>query len=131
MKILLILSLCCVVSFSSWARKPAVEDFVGIETPEPEVIPQGTEALFNFDKDIAQKDLPRKAVIKNIEHVPVANFEEKSTFPWAGLMGLLTLLALPLASWFTTSKKIDETLSPVSTLDDYRKKDKENIKKAS
>jgi hypothetical protein len=120
-------------AFAAWARKPAVEDFEGIETQQPEVIPQGTEALFNFDKDIAHQVGQKKAVIRNIEHIPVTRFEDQNTFPWAGVMGLLTLLALPLASWFSTTKKFYEKMPPVSSLEDFRKKEseKEEIKKAS
>jgi hypothetical protein len=116
----------------SWARKPAVEDFVGIDNPEPEVIPQGTEALFNFEKEINDhgKPVQKQAVIRTKTIVPVVTETPEASLPWAGLLGLLTLLGLPFASWFAAYKSKKSIPANVENMDDYRQK-KDSIKKAS
>jgi hypothetical protein len=124
--------LVCLSSLSfSWARKPAVEDFVGIENQDPEVIPQGTEALFNFDQQLDGHQ-NNKAVIKKVEYVKTKALEGHE-YPIAGILGLLTLLALPVTSWYSAKKKYQK-LAAVTPLDQFRnktKEDQQDIKKAS
>jgi hypothetical protein len=53
-QILALLVTLSIHSLLANSRSPAVEDFVGIEVNHPSEAPQGTDALFNFEKDIQQ-----------------------------------------------------------------------------
>lgn len=135
MKIVLIL-MVLLMSAHTFARKPAVEDFVGIEAEtDPTPTPQGTEALFNFSKDVNQLE-PSQIVLRNPAQVtPVENVpknENKSSFPWAEVVGLFTVLGLPFVSFRMLKYKSHEKMAEVKNLNDYRKDTKDDdIKKAS
>lgn len=115
-------------------RKPAVEDFVGIETEQTEFVPQGTESLFNFEKDLKEtkkviKTAPAKTAI--IE-TPI-NYT--STF-----FAFAFVLGLPLVSWLLVLQHLKrkatiESASNVEVLEKYRKerqfKQKDQSKKAA
>lgn len=137
-RILLILSLGILTSLSVSARKPAVEDFVGVIPESYQETPKGTEVLFDFSKKVHK----------------VANNKLKKTISnsdWTGLFGLATIISLPLIMWVfitrsathptapeqtqstpVTVASTDSTRNNISNLDDYRNvDDDDNDKKAS
>lgn len=118
-------------------RKPAVEDFVGIEVEEAQVAPQGTESLFNLEQDIkvieAQKD--KKEVPKTQLSSP-----ESSNFSAMTVFGISLALGLPLIVWLLMMSHLKkkasiENASNIEILERYRKerekKSSESEKKAS
>ena len=136
MKIVLV-ALSLFIAFEASARKPAVEDFVGIEAEvDPTPTPQGTEALFNFSNEVSDVK-PNQIVLRNPAHIntpiPQPISENSSTnFPFAEVIGLLTLLGLPLVSFKILRQKSDEKMAEIKSLSDYRKDKKDDdIKKAS
>ena len=117
-------------------RRPAVEDFVGIEVEESKVTPQGTESLYNLEQDLQQ--------IETIKNKPQTS-KIKTTSPsssWSGtaILGIALILGLPLVVWYLVmshfkKKASIESASNIAVLEKYRqereKKSDENIKKAS
>ena len=134
MKLLLSLTLLCSVCFSAQARKPAVEDFVGVESEHYKKTPKGTEVLFNFGNQI-------KAV--STQQTP------STTSSWFSIFTLSAFIALPFLMWFSISsmnnktntayqaptyKKQEDSVVPVTHLEDYRKSSEnedDDIKKVS
>ena len=112
------------------ARKPAVEDFVGIEVDHPENAPQGTEGLFNFEKDIHK--------FQN-KQVPLADskktFQSATPNPNTLLMVTVALIfSLPAIIWMMMmhnlrQKAHAESASNIEVLEKYRK-DREEARKA-
>lgn len=88
------------LSLSANARKPAVEDFVGVETKYKQTTPKGTEVLFNFGNHI-------KLVNQNVTN------STEFTSPYVGLGVLGSFVLLPFLMWFgmtrTTSKLVTES----------------------
>lgn len=115
-------------------RKPAVEDFVGIEVDETSLAPQGTEGLFNFEKEITTYAQDGKSGAKT--HWVSAPTSSTSSF-----MGLAFLLGLPALSLFLVMNRFRqkaklESASNIEVLEKYRKereekKAREEFKKAS
>jgi hypothetical protein len=106
-------------------RRPAVEDFVGIEVDHPESVPQGTDSLVNLEKDIQTihaeaytvKSSPKKA-----------SFTEPSESHWSILnsMAVLLTIGLPLISWLFVMNRLRkraslESASNVEVLEKYRR----------
>lgn len=128
------------ISFA-YSRGPAVEDFVGIEVEHPEGTPQGTEGLFNFEKDIKGfKETDQKKSKSITEKTPPnqsANHEGFS--PWAVLALILGLPALVYMMMMNHLKKkaYTESTTNIEVLEKFRrqkeeaKKNQEDIKKAS
>ena len=127
------------VSFAQ-ARKPAVEDFVGIEVEQTEETPQGTEGLFNFEKDISK--------FETIKDQPVKTAKADSRIESEGPTSLMTIVAvifilgLPILIWslmmhHLRQKAHVESASNIEVLEKYRKqraesrKEAEELKKAS
>ena len=88
------------ISFSTEARRPAVEDFVGVEQETPDITPAGTETLFNFSQDV--KDF------KNQQTQPVVNYKKLETlgsalpsqgFSFSVWFAVGFVLALPMITW--------------------------------
>jgi hypothetical protein len=116
-------------------RKPAVEDFVGIEIEHAEAsTPSGTEALFNLEKDLKDIEVPRVATISQAP--------AKTPFSWnvATFVGVSFLLVLPLVSWLAAmhhmrKKAFVQAASNIEVLENYRKereaKRRESFKKVS
>lgn len=117
-------------------RKPAVEDFVGIEYEEKRVAPQGTESLFNLEQDIhkieAQKNKPKK----------VAEMKHEEAKPWnmSVIFGISVALGLPMMIWFLMMSHLKkraslESASNIEVLEKYRKereqKSQDRIRKVS
>jgi len=118
--LLFILSLTIPAAF---ARKPAVEDFVGVETKDYSRTPQGTEVLFDFGN-----------IIKATPSETTSNTEFTTT------LVLTSFILLPFAMWFGITRRQnsqivheEETpMAPVTNLSDYQKQEsKEDVKKAS
>ena len=126
----------------AYGRKPAVEDFVGIEVDHPEGTPQGTEGLFNFEQDMDKYE------IKKIEpvQIPKTFVDVQSEGPSAltTTLAILFIIGLPGMIWFMMMNHLRqkaqiESASNIEVLEKYRqerelvrsqKKDN-NIKKAS
>lgn len=118
------------------ARKPAVEDFVGIEVEESKVAPQGTESLYNLEQDLNQIETSKnKPQLK-----PQKKTQESNSWSGMTLFGITVFLGLPLVVWYLVmshfkKKASIENASNIAVLEKYRqereKKSEENIKKAS
>jgi hypothetical protein len=117
-------------------RRPAVEDFVGIEVEESKVTPQGTESLYNLEQDLQQIEINKnKPQATKVKATPVSK-------SWSGtaILGITLFLGLPLVVWYLVmshfkKKASIESASNIAVLEKYRqereKKSDENIKKAS
>lgn len=84
----------------AWARKPAVEDFVGVDVDQPEVVPSGMETLVNFDHEVSNfKPVPTKVVVRPQAQAghpaPATSTSHSSTF-W---FGVAFVLCLPMITW--------------------------------
>lgn len=108
------------LSASAYGRKPAVEDFVGVEPQDYNRTPQGTEVRFNFGNRI------------KAESVPTDNTNLTST------LVLVSFILLPFLMWFGITrnalKNNEESgqLAEVKNIQDYQQKsDEDEIKKAS
>lgn len=128
----------------SFARGPAVEDFVGIESETPDVTPEGTEALFNFEQDVAKyQNQPAKKSEAVIVHHPTSQMgAQTSSWPMSAWMGVFVVLGLPVVTWVLTMRHLKArkltTVSTSETLPDNvtvlptrAKTTDEKIKKAS
>lgn len=136
--ILLTILFSFVFSTQSFARKPAVEDFVGVESQDYQPTPKGTEFVFNFQKNLnsSVNETPRFAEVSNTFNV----------------IAVFAFVALPFLMWFgitrnsthdkTTHTLAEKTFTPVDAtsthenlakLSDYRADEKsvEDKKKAS
>lgn len=120
-------------------RKPAVEDFVGIEVDETAATPRGTEPLFNLEHDMNKMNeadkkaaQPSNAVLEN----------ESTTWSFNVIMAVIAILGMPMVSMFMVlhhlrRKARVESHSNIEVLEKYRKekelamKSKELEKKAS
>lgn len=118
-------------------RKPAVEDFVGIEVQEPDIIPQGTEALYNFEQDLTdlaiQKSRPPKKRI-------APTISENKSWSHTTIFAFSMLAGLPLMIWLMVMSHLKkkasiESASNIEVLEKYRKererKMEEKTRKAS
>ncbi|MFT6630868.1 MAG: hypothetical protein ACJAS4_000812 [Bacteriovoracaceae bacterium] len=88
------------ISASVFARKPAVEDFVGVVPETYKETPKGTEVIFDFGNKIER--------VQNINAPkPEISFNANS---WSGVLGLGFFLVLPFIMWtFITRFKAPET----------------------
>lgn len=105
---------------NAYGRKPAVEDFVGVEPQDYSRTPQGTEVLFDFGNRI-QAD---------------GSSTENSNL--TSTIVLLSFILLPFAMWFGITRSSlsktteEEQMAEVKNIQDYQKqKEEEEIKKAS
>lgn len=123
-------------------RKPAVEDFVGIEIEHPETTPQGTDSLVNLEKDIQTihaeaytvKSAPKKTASVTATEAPAWNL--------TNTMAAILIVGLPLFSWLMVMNRLRkragvESASNVEVLEKYRRereqarKKEEEIRKVS
>lgn len=137
------LGLCLLfVSVAAYAqgRKPAVEDFVGIEIDQPEVTPQGTEPLFNLEQDLS-KHVVAKAAEPNAK-TNSSSHQIRSEMSLTSVIGLTLAVGLPLIMWFMILSHMRkrasvESASNIEVLENYRKtreqnrKSEDSIKKVS
>lgn len=119
---------------SSEARKPAVEDFIGIEVEESKTVPRGSEVLFDLEQDIHKIQNN-----KNTQNENKISKNDSETFSNA-FWGILFAMMLPAIIWFSIMNHIRkkatlETASNIEVLERYRrereKKSEENSRKAS
>jgi len=118
-------------------RKPAVEDFVGIEVEEAHVTPRGSEVLFNLEHDIHKIESQNMKIVE----VPKSSISTESTeSPLSSVMAVSIVLGLPLMIWFLIMSHLKkkasvESASNLEVLAKYRKererKSKESIRKVS
>ncbi|MES2527647.1 MAG: hypothetical protein V4598_11195 [Bdellovibrionota bacterium] len=122
------------LSSQVWAvgRKPAVEDFVGIDIEHPETTPQGTDSLVNLEKDIETISAEAYTVKK-----PKKTFEPQSetiTWTFTNTMAIVLILGLPLFSWLFVMNRLRkragvESASNVEVLEKYRREREQSKKK--
>lgn len=100
-------------------RKPAVEDFVGIDIEHPETTPHGSDSLFNLEQDINQ--------IKNSHEAPkIASEQPIEHFNWKTILGAAFILSMPLVSLVFVMRHLRrkatlESESNLKILENYRK----------
>lgn len=103
------------LSLSVAARKPAVEDFVGIESETPDTTPSGTESLFNFSSEVKefQKGRPQQPVVRYAQQqAPLAPATPSTSM--ALWLGIFFVLGLPMLTWAvmaTHLKKREQALA--------------------
>lgn len=124
------------ISSCAWGvdRRPAVEDFVGIEVEHPEAAPQGPESLVNLEKDI--ETIQAEAyTVKKVERKPTFH-EESNPAPWTPLniAAVTLILGLPLLSWLFVVNRFRkrasvESASNVEVLEKYRREREQSRKK--
>ena len=112
-------------------RKPAVEDFVGIEVDQPEGTPQGTEGLFNFEKDI-DKFEHTKGSSSGV--VTAVNTKTQDSSDLTTALDIAFMLALPGMIWFLMMSNLRqkakiESASNIEVLEKYRR-ERQEAKKA-
>lgn len=92
----------------SFARGPAVEDFVGIESETPDVTPEGTEALFNFEQDVAkyQNQPAKKSEAVIVHHPKMMKTHQTATWPLSAWLGVFVVLGLPVVTWLLTMRHL-------------------------
>ncbi len=116
-------------------RKPAVEDFVGIEVEESKVTPYGGETLFNLEQDVGKIQSPnrKKAFVGKIT-------SQKKVINPLIFLGITITLGLPFMVWYMVMSHLRKkahqvNASNIEILENYRKnlqrKNEENLKKAS
>ncbi len=115
-------------------RRPAVEDFVGIEVDHPESTPQGTESLVNLEKDIqtihAEAYTVRSAPKKTVFSEPA----DTSSWGIVNSMAVILIIGLPLFSWLFVMNRLRkrasvESASNVEVLERYRREREQSRKK--
>jgi len=119
----------------SYARGPAVEDFVGVEMEGPDSPPQGTEGLINFEKEMNDFSSNQKKTT-NPTMSSVQNSPSNSV---SAYLGYAVILLLPLISWMMMlnhlkSQAREKNAANLQILENYRRekeKKQEEIKKAS
>jgi hypothetical protein len=95
MKSLIVLLGCLLISTGVSARKPAVEDFMGVPPESEPLAPAGTEVLVNFADNLdTLKDAPR--VVIRPAGAPAEASTGLSLSPW---WALLAVFLMPLATW--------------------------------
>ncbi len=112
-------------------RKPAVEDFVGIEVDQPEGTPQGTEGLFNFEKDI-DKFEHTKGSSSGV--VTAVNTKTQDSSDLTTALVIAFMLGLPGMIWFLMMSNLRqkakiESASNIEVLEKYRR-ERQEAKKA-
>lgn len=118
----LCLLLFSTVSFAQ-GRKPAVEDFVGIEIEEAQVTPQGTESLYNLEADLNRLEEKNKNPPTKVKAEKIAPSK-----PWSKstMFGISLVVGLPLLLWLIVMSNLKkkasiESASNIEVLEKYRK----------
>lgn len=108
--IIIILSFGLILT-SAFARKPAVEDFVGVESESYEVTSPGSEVLYNFDNSIKSTS------------------SETSSSTIFTYMFIASFLALPFMMWFgltRSQKSLKSTIQSTVSVTSYTEASKIN-----
>lgn len=103
-------------------RSPAVEDFVGIEVDQPQVLPQGTESLYNLEQDMNKLEASKSPA----PNLTVPEESNSSFNPTSIIFGVSIFLGLPLVVWFLIMAQLRkmaavESASNIEMLEKYRK----------
>jgi hypothetical protein len=116
-----------IISFHLQARSPAVEDFVGIDTPEiEESIPSGVHVLYNFQKELVdaqgeKSPYPAPEVVLRRADAPKTSTtnsqasNQQTNTSLGFWFGISTILALPLMTWFLTMRHLGKETSIASS----------------
>ncbi len=137
-------------SQAALSRGPAVEDFVGVEVEGPRnTTPQGTEVLFNFEKEIRnhnEKGLETDGqglTVRAPAESSIVTASSPSTSLSVGtstVLGIMFILVLPMVSWLMVMNHLRRKAGAaasnnIAVLDQYRRNREqsksEDIKKAS
>lgn len=115
-------------------RRPAVEDFVGIEVEHPEATPLPADSLVNLEKDIQTihaeaytvKSAPKKTIFSSTV--------ETSDWGLVNSMAVIFIVGLPLFSWLFVMNRLRrrasvESASNVEVLERYRREREQSRKK--
>lgn len=112
-------------------RKPAVEDFIGIEIENPETNPQNAGPLFNLEQDLSQIEHADKNPSKyKAPSTPVEKPWSSSTLFAIGFVLALPVFTLMIVLTHLRNKAGQESSSNVQVLEKYRK-ERELAKKKS
>lgn len=137
MKIIALTAILFTLSSSAFARKPAVEDFVGVE-PSPEFEMTETTTPINVDTTV------KFNYGNQVKALDGLTSPSSQTIPtWFSITALLSFMLLPFMMWIGITKKAkteilktndmefeNEALENVASLEDY-KKTESSEKKAS
>jgi hypothetical protein len=134
LRILLVLSVFMTLAFagSAIARKPAVEDVVGVEPESYKTTSVGTEVQFNFGNFI-KGNVPTKQSIAQSNQTPA----------WLATSTLFVFILLPFFMWFAMARSAeglevveeptivskDTVHDNVANLSDYKNKPDDKDKK--
>lgn len=138
-------------SATAFSRGPAVEDFVGIEVEEnhPSAIPQGTEVLFNFEKEMRDHSTKtteptgQELTVRAPSDSSIVTASSSNSIYPAGtsaFFGIAFILSLPILSWLMVMNHLRRKAGAASAdnlavLEQYRKSREQSksdeIKKAS
>jgi len=110
---------------SAQGRKPAVEDFVGIEVEQPETPAGSSGSLYNLEQDMNQVKLTNQISQRK---KPIT-MSDQATGPGLGFTAIfaaILILGLPLLSWFLVlnhlrNKATQENANNIEVLENYRK----------
>jgi cytoskeletal protein RodZ len=121
------------VASTAFARKPAVEDFVGVETENYKPTTTGTEVMFNFGNHI-ESHQKRKAKIRasnGFVSLVVVAFFALPFLMWWGITNSLNSIEEENETSFESNESVSS--ENVKHLSDYHDKqsDDDDIKKAS
>ena len=103
------------------ARKPAVEDFVGIEISHLEPAnPQGADTLFNLEKDLIKHEEATRSGPVKLQAPP------SEAWSLVTIMGMIVGLGLPMLTLFLVmnhmrKKASIESAANIEILERYRK----------
>ena len=121
-------------------RKPAVEDFVGIEVEEAaeNATPHASEALYNLEQDLNK--IHENKTAEPAKKIVSAPAPTQTGWSATAVIGLSLLLGLPMLMWLMMMNHLKkkasvESASNIEVLEKYRKerekKSDESIRKVS
>lgn len=115
LRVFLVLTFLFTIVFSSHAqgRKPAVEDFVGVETENYRPTTKGTEVLFNFGNHIDSLEKKRK--------------DKQKTTGWIATATLAAFILLPFFMWFGITNSVKNNEEEVDVIVDHQTTTQDNV----
>ncbi len=114
-------------------RRPAVEDFVGIEVDHPESTPHGSDTLVDLGKDI-QTIHAEAYTVKSAPKKTGFSSPAETSWGVVNSMAVLLIIGLPLLSWLFVMNRLRkrasvESASNVEVLEKYRREREQGRKK--
>ena len=129
MKAFFILSLV-LFSITGFARKPAVEEFVGVEPEGYVQTTASTDVQFNFGNTInAQNTNASPASTNWFSLIALGAFVTLPFFMWVGMTRMIKKDEEEVETLGTT--QFNTADADIAKLSDYRRKEEEKVKKAS